>query len=272
MKIVFVQNVDGYEVVRGFCEAALDPVGTAARIADDMATCPEEIARAQKHAQIESAYEGVRKAAQAAANAYVAGDQATNLAKSKEAADFQSQGEALAAELPALNAALEQKRAALSAEKGVYFTPAQGEFLCTEEQVAAWKALEAAGSVVTMDGKQILDKRGVVYWIKGATWASVMIRKLGEDIAAGGILDGDLSDTQKAEIASQIEAARVSDLPDAAKLAEASAAQRTAKAAVVSVQAEVSAGISDQAALDEALAVYRTRLAEINAKYSLALK
>jgi hypothetical protein len=278
MKTVIYQNTDGYDIVRGFGDAALDPVATNQRIADDLMASDEAKTRAVKHAQIEGAYVRVRAASQASANAHAVGDRATEQAQAKIAAEFVAEAEKLMADLPAMNKALDSRRQALIQERGVYFTPGGGqhgnECLCTDAQVAQWRALEKPGYAVSLGLDQIPDNCGVRFWTNSkGKWSGKEITKLGETVPEDAILDADLSDTQKAEIGAQLEVERVKGLSPEAKIAEATVMRNSALASAQNTQAQaVIKGKGQAEAVTDAQAEYAAALEQINEKYGQNLE
>jgi hypothetical protein len=61
-------------------------------------------------------------------------------------------------------------------------------------------------------GDEIADRRNVEFWIKGQKWEKQKIERLGDTIPEDGILEENLSDPQRAEIAADKEIERISNL------------------------------------------------------------
>ncbi len=257
MKTVFYANVDGFDIVLGFSDAIVDPMATAAIVGPILASSDEAKAIADVNAQIDAIKLRMYR------------ETPTGTPYSPA---LLGRLDELAGLLPPLGTAFDLKRAQHMDEKAVYFQPHEGENLCTVEQVAQWESLAADGLKVKLDGTTVVDNRGASYWQKGAQgWAQTLVTCLGVEIPAGAVLTADLTDAQKTEIGTQLEAERVAALTDDARLAEAQGAQAQAKAAVVQVAGEVGAGISDQAALDAAKVAYHDSLAAVNKKYGTNL-
>ena len=259
-KTVIYRDIDGYSVVAWFGDAAPDPRATAAVVNDMLLSLPELVAVNKCKADM-------------AEKALIANDARSTDAEVKEAVDAFN---ALNASLVALEAAYSAARDACWENNMQYCHPGQGEGFISDADfdtmVDKFNALKE-GYRLLLDGTVIADNRGKTYWTKAkGTWMPTIVTTLGQSIPASGLLEIDLNDLQKDEIWTQSEAARISALSDADKLAEAVAAQKSAKAAVVQVQMEVNAGISTAEDLTAAQTAYVSTLAAINAKYGISLK
>jgi hypothetical protein len=69
-------------------------------------------------------------------------------------------------------------------------------------------------------GEKIPDWRNIEFWIKGQKWEKIKIEKLGEPVPQGGVLEEDLNNSQRDEIAADIESERVSGLTPEQKTTE----------------------------------------------------
>lgn len=257
MKTVIYANVDGYDTVLGFSDAIVDPMASAIIVGPLLASSDEAKTISNTNAQLD------------AINLRLGRETLPGAAYSPA---LLAQAETLGNSLTDLGKALDAKRASLMAEHSIYCTPHPGEAFCTEEQYAAYQAAEKPGYRVKLDGTAIVDNRNAVYWLKTkGTWTQTVITCLGVEIPDGAVLQSALTDDQRTEIATQMQTERVAALTDAQKLAEAQSVQQSAKSKVVQVAGEVSAGISEQSALDAAKAEYQATLAEINEKYGTSL-
>lgn len=260
MKTVFYANIDGYDIVLGIADAVLDVQATAALIAEPLLASEEVKALQAQNAKLDAAYKSLMPL-------MVPG------APQDAVAAIQYQIKQLADEIPATIApAIDAKRQALMAQYAVWCQPGGCENLITEEAAEALQAAQKPGFKIKLDGTLVPDNRGATYWTnaKGA-WTSTTITNLGDTVPNGATLDADLTDDQKAQITAQLESARVAELTQDQKTAEATAQVQAAKQTVASVQSQVTAGVSQSSDLTAALAAYKTQLAAINSKYSTNL-
>jgi hypothetical protein len=270
MKTVIHQIVDGYDVVLGFGQAAVDPVALSAKVTPQLATTVEagacaslsQAINAAALSQAQSTSQAIYNERTAALNALIA--------------KWGPLSAALDARHTALNVALDQ-------DPSVHFTP--GSFDSVKEdflldpQFATLSAITDAQAVnpqrcmICIDTTLVVDNRGTLYWTQaGGIWTQALITTLGATVPDGATLDAALTADQRTQIAAQAEAARVASLSPDAALAEATAQQQAAKAIVAEVQTEVTAGVSTAAQLASAQAVYAQALEAINAKYGLTLE
>ena len=257
MKTAFYANVDGHDIVLGFSEAIPDPMATAALVGPLLLASDEAQAIARVNAGLDALRLRMYRETPPG---------------SPYSPALMEQYESLGASLDGLGVALDAKRAQLMAENTVYCSPGPKNALVEEDQYEKYKAAEKSGYVVGLDGVPIVDNRGAAYWTKsGGAWAQTLVTCIGVEIPSGAVLQADLTDGQRAEIAEQFEAERVAGLSDEQRQAEAVAVQAQAKAAVVQVAGEVGAGISEAKALDAAKAVYQAALAALNKKYGTKL-
>lgn len=254
----------------------MDPMATAAIVGPMLANSSEAQAVAAVNAQIDAGNANLGALIQQAQGEKMAVGRPQQSTINK-LNDQQSALDTLLIQLQGLMPALNERRSQLMTDFAQYSTPGSSDYgsenLCTEDQVLAYQAAAAPGLKVKLDGTTVQDSRGVKYWTVDASgnYASTEITKLGDSVPSGVTLDSALTDAQRATIAAQAEAARVAALTDAQRLAEAESAQSIAKAIVAQVQNEVTAGISTQAELTAALAIYQSALAALNAKYGTKL-
>ncbi|MDD5006456.1 MAG: hypothetical protein PHS93_08025 [Candidatus Omnitrophica bacterium] len=149
--------------------------------------------------------------------------------KYKEKKDFnRKQIETLQQDLPALNEKLKAKRLSLITEHAVYFETPGGQVDLTASQAYDFnKKLCAAVQyfnqtqkrrLVLLTGEVVDDLRGKIAWnninmgldIPGE-WKKRIIQFLNEKIETFEVLEDDLTDEQKKEIAEQLEADRIAN-------------------------------------------------------------
>jgi hypothetical protein len=118
---------------------------------------------------------------------------------------------------------------------------------------------------LAIEGAVIPDNRGVEYWRKqGGAWAKTKIEDAGVPLPPGAVLPESLTETQRAEIAAQEEAARTAALTPEQKAAEMEARINAVKreAALKKTEAEITGEEFD------AKAWFNQQKAEIEAKYA----
>ena len=225
MKTAMHGTVDGYEIILGFSEATVDPVATQNK-------CGELIKNIDEWKQIEAINAKIAETYQGARDDFLAmfGHSSNELASQAEANYFSAKMRAASVEADAfsdtiapLYAVLEKKKTAVLAENAVYFTPGELEDIISETDAADLSAKFSAATEreqVTLDGKIIADNRNITYWTKSGTWKSIVMSKLGDVIPAGSIEDAKLTDSQRAEIASEKMSARIAKLTADEKAAE----------------------------------------------------
>jgi hypothetical protein len=265
-KIVLFQDLDGYQVIRGFDEATVDPMATWAAIADKLLGLDEL-------AQVNSEKAKIATQVEAANNAYALAQSASRAGNATQAAAYEKQYAAAAAAIAVLEdvlvpleAAYQAAKLALFQEGAVYSNPGPGAAMISDaehERLAAALAALGDHEALTVAGV-VADYRGKAYWLKsGGIWASTIISALAVEPPRGAVLEADLSDTQRQEIAAQVEASRIAALSDADKAAEL--AQKLQAAAQEAANKKALADITGDAF--DARAWYAEKKAEIEKAY-----
>lgn len=260
-------NVDGYELVVGFGEAAVDPVATWAAIQEKVLALPVAAQIKAIKMKISAQLELARDQWTAAENAEKAGltkQAASNLA-TREAA--LKQIPLLEEELAPLAAQYEAERGRLFEENAVYSTPGVNESPIAKadfERLSGLGAGLASRQRLTVTGEIVEDWRGTVYWTKpGKFWMKGVVASVGEKIPARAIADAELSEAQRVEISEQLETERLAALDPTARDAEKAQALNVAANEAVQKRnlAEVTGKTFD------AKAWYEEKAAAIEKKY-----
>jgi len=296
VKTIVHSSIDGFDILLGFSDPVTDPVATSIKIGPLVQSFPEMKQVAAIKQQISDAEQRAFSASQQMQAATRIRNQAQYAAAQPLWAKAQSDIESLRAQLLPLTSTIETKRRALWVSNAVYCNPGSStgtdgsvvyESLMPETDAeyndgktghitatvlkAAFDA-QAKNQATKIDGTYVPDYRGITFWsLSGSTWSKRSVTSLDDSPASGEIAEAYLTDAQQAQIGMQLEAVRVAKLTKAQKLAEAQSQQASAKSAVVSVQTEVTAGISTQAELDAALTTYHDQLSAINTKYGTSL-
>lgn len=274
MKTVVHASIDGFEVVLGFgnADGFIDPQATYAKIGDLIRETDEARAMADIGNRIASRQAEYRALAQQAETARQSGD--GNAYKravlAVQAKDLEIQ--VLNDQAVPIVSAFEARRAVLFAEHAEYAKPPQGEDLIADVQAEELKskhALRGYGRALLMDGTTAPDLRRGVCWMP-KPWKRVEILKLGQDWPAGAIVDDQLTDDQRAEIAVQQETDRVASLSPDARAAEAAQAQASALQAAAQKRSELEIS-GDTGALAKSQAEYQNALLELDVKYGTEL-
>ncbi len=282
MRTVIHTIIDGNDIVLGFADPVIDPVATSIKIEELLKSLPEVKANQDLNNQIMTLN---RKAAMLPRNA-------------------RSQYKIIAADIEKLQTqvgknlmAIDVRRRQMVLDNPVWCNPGNAispdgatvyESLMPETDseyndgktghiVASTlkSAIDSQGpnEATKMDGKHIADYRGLVVWLQGKSgWTSRNIVSLGDAPKGKEILEPNLTETHRSQIIGQMEEERISKLSDDEKVAEAKSTQSMAKQRVTSIQAEVTAGITDQKELSSAISEYKSELAGINDKYGTSLK
>ena len=265
-KTVRYQDIDGYKVISGFAVAATDPEATNEASKELILALPELKAINDLKSEI---------AAQQLICVNLIGlNRPLDKDESAQFTAAQNQIAVLNAQMPALQSAYDEAATQCWLDNQKFFTPGPGEGFISDDDFATLSAKYeslADHTRLCLDGTTVSDNRDRIYWIKGDMWVQTLVATIGQSIPSGAVFDEDLTDAQRAEISAEAESARVARLADAQKLAEAQSAQKSAKMDVVSVQTEVTAGVSSADDLAAAQSNYKAVLAQINLKYGTSL-
>jgi hypothetical protein len=276
-KTVIHESIDGYEIVKGFGEATPDAIAT-------WATIQAKVLALDELAQLNSLKAKITTQATLAQNAQVLAQAAKKAGNAASYNTYNAQYLAAVAaiatlndQLPALVTAYETARRNLFDENTVYCLPdPKSEQAISDTDYTTMKAnfdVLTASQKLLLSGGTVADYRGTTYWTKtSGVWVSATIEALGVSIPDGSVAASALTDTQKAEIATQAETARVAALTDAQKLEEATNAQAAAKtSAAQTYQEALSTGTDAATALAASQATYKAALTKINATYGTSL-
>jgi len=188
----------------------------------------------------------------------------------KEKKDFnRKQAEILQQDLPALNEKKNAKRLALILQHAVYFQTPGGQIDLSESQAYEFNkklcaAVEYFNStkkrrVLLLTGEVIDDLCGQIAWIKSDKWYKRQLQFLTDKLDTTEILQDDLDDDQKKEIAAQEEAERILNLTQEQR--EAETAQRIdallSQAAAMRSKLEIQ---GDAGALEKTKAWYQEQI------------
>jgi hypothetical protein len=113
------------------------------------------------------------------------------------------------------------------------------------------------------DGTIIPDYRGTEYWVKADKWVKETIADMGISIPESGILDADLTQEQRVEIAAEQEEDRITKLTPEQREAEKQAHIDTIKREAALKKQE-----ADLFGDDFDIAVWQGKIAELQAKYA----
>ncbi|MBU1080896.1 MAG: hypothetical protein KKB59_10460 [Spirochaetes bacterium] len=266
MKTVVHENVDGYEIVRYFGDAQVDPVATWSKIQDKILALPEL-------AQMNSVKAKITAQAQTGQDAFNLAAAAEKSGNFKAATSYQAQYQAAVAAIPVLEeeltplaAAFDAARSALFEANAAYFTPGPGESIISDADYEVLKAKAdalASNQQLTVSGTYVADNRGKAWWAKDGTWKRETTEQLGVPIPPGAILEEKLSESQKLEIAAESAAARLAGLTVEEREAEKTGALKAAaqEAANQKTLAEITGEKFDAAAW------YSAKKAEIEKIY-----
>lgn len=271
MKTIMTQEIDGYDIITNIYSAGglIDPVATQKVVA-------VEIEKTDVWTEIEAVKSQMQTYANQAVQARRNSKDATNEADKKrfwdEYKSRQLQMSDLRDDLKPLVIVFNQKRRELTLEHAVYFHPAQGEEIITDEHAEAVhaKMVEATteGKVVDKDLNKIDNFCGRKFWKKvGDTWTKTEISKLGAKPPTGAIDEEDLTEPELAEITEQVEIDRIAALSSTEKLAEKNniLAGLVGRAAMMKSELEIT---GDPDPLGNAQAWLAAETVKVEAKYA----
>lgn len=222
MNAVNTTSIDGHEIIISITPGAdyIDPVNTEKRITP-------MIAETDVFKQIQAKKQQMSVYAQQRHQAAVAGKKAATNEQSRKLADEfrlrNAQIAELEAELTPLNSELLEVRRELVKSHAVYTNPPVGTVLVKDAAALTEKMIAAVqkGVKLKLDGSEIVDNRGKTFHKKtSGEWFKFTPSRLGDAPPDGAILDADLTDAQRQEIATQTETNRIKALSSADKSAE----------------------------------------------------
>ena len=210
------KEVDGYTVVIGFRAPPIDPVATS-RVVDTVIEETTEYKAARELSEKWSQLEQNRKGFILAARKTVAAKDLASIQRSYlDTVDRQKETQKqLATHAPALKA----KRKDLYQKNAVYFIPPGYEEISDKvffENLQRLFSELKGNQFLTIHGDTITDHRGEHYWLKDEVcgWAEITVKGLSEEIPTGSIRSDKLSKENIAEIHSQKELERISNLSE----------------------------------------------------------
>jgi hypothetical protein len=267
MKLIHTKIIDDHEIIIGIGSPSIDPVETTKKVSEKIKDTDSYKFIELRKNEIKSKMVSAFKSKQNADNA-----KDKNEAK-KHSDDYifrMGQVKELESEIKTKLPELEKNRYDLATSEAVYFDRKPNEHLKTDEEAEAIEnkmvAATQNGSVLKLDETEIIDNRGVVYW-KESPWTKTVIEKIGVEIPTAGIIEKDLTELQRVEIAEKLEESRIEVLTAAEKTAEKAARieQAAAEADAMRGKLEIQ-GVTD--ALTQAQSWYNEQVAIIESKYS----
>lgn len=258
---VLFKTIDGHNVITGFDRATVDPVETAKVVNEAIKDTPEYQAVEAKKAE----YADAVRELSAIQKKYKKG-----VKTSRE--DQEKWNHALGTmsvrqdELKPLAQDLADRIIALRRSDAVYFEPRAGEVIRTMDEVSALAEkikTRKAGRVIALDGSEIEDNRGRVFFRKSSgKWGRGKIVRLGDIIPKDSVLAEDVTAIQSAEI----ERDRVSGLSNTVKAGEKAEALNAALNAAADMRSRLEIQ-SDTKALDKSRTAYDAEVARIEGLY-----
>ncbi len=248
-----ILEIDGLKVITGIDKKGIDHVETEKKIAPYLHESSEQKAIDARQNQIGVYLKNIEAVTsqekqllfvistekgipvKLITDKHITHSQREQFQKYKEKKDFnRAQIETLQQDLPMLNKKKEEKRLSLIIKHAVYFETPGGQVDLTEIQAHDFnKKLCAAVEyfnqtqkrrLLLLTGEVVDDLRGKVAWnALEMVWKKRTIQYLTEKLETYEVLEDDLIDDQKKEIAEQLEAERVANLTTEQKEAEMAA-------------------------------------------------
>jgi hypothetical protein len=266
MKTILFKEIDGYEILTGFGNPAVDPIETRKAAGLVLETTEEYKQLAALRARNAEVQEQRRMAM-------------TDLKKEKDPAkrrdaenrykDAMMLAEQLESQAAELAPRFAEKERTCLRDNAVYFEPRPGERIVEDAEVGRLTvAVDAAGPGYLVDtaGTAVPDFRGKVFWLKTADgWTRQDVNTIG--IEPVGKPYEDLNDSERLEVQEQLESERVAGLKAEEKNAEKAAAVDAAasQAALMRSKLEIQ---GDAKALDKAREWYDAEVVRIEALYA----
>jgi hypothetical protein len=221
MKTVITQNIDGYSVIKGFSNAAVDPEATKARV-KEILTEDGDIGNLELEVKVIAAknQEHLKSAKDAKRRKLSVYPMKTLL--------LQTQIEELNKDHAVTVGKFIEKKNRLFKENAVYFAPKKGEHILIDSDYKEIRdklksipanhkpyvdVKDVNGFVTSISFGTIPDYRGKKYYTKSnSKWSCHVIEKLNEEIPANGKLKDTLSRSELKEIQEQVDLNRISNM------------------------------------------------------------
>ena len=198
------------------------------------------------------------------------------LLETQEYADWLEAGQTANTEIKTAYEELLAKRRAIIENAEIFFTPKTGEEIITDEEAALQQSrLDALPekSCLTKTGEIITDQRGEQFWYQDEytmEWTQSSIIALGEELPATGVLQTEMTDALRTEIAEQKEDIRIDAMTTEELQAEYDQVLLSVQREAVFLRSEKElAGIDSAQALTEAQAWLAAQDAELKIKYGI---
>jgi len=269
MKTIITKEIDGYKIIIGIGDAGglIDPEATRKIVnkkIQDTETW-KNINQIKKQMQVYA-----NQAMQAKKNIKSAKSEQEKRKFSDEWKFRTGQMKELENDLKPLAFELKKVFRQMTLQEAIYFETGKDRIV---EDAEADKInqlmIEATqeGALVDENKNKVVDNRGKVFWKKdGSDWYKTEINKIGVD--GNGILESDLSESQRTEIAEYLEKKRIEGLTAAQKTAE-----KESKIDSLALQADqmkgklIIQGTKEADALSQAKTWYDSEVAKVESLY-----
>lgn len=183
MKTILTKKIDGYDIIIGFGSPGIEPIETGRKANGLLEKQPEVKACFEKAEELKKLWKARLDSIRIARQAFKKGDKKKHAEAMYNIEMRDEQIKVISEEMKELAKKREAKRVELWNENLVYFEPKPGEKIITEDEYLeiGKKLIDATANncVLSIDGKEIIDCRGVKYIKKGEI---VEIKSLGEKI------------------------------------------------------------------------------------------
>jgi hypothetical protein len=269
-KIIVIENIDGFEIVKGISKLQIDPIASKEVIYNELMKTPEFIACAEKQNEVNS------KFVQAGAKrkqAHVAATQRNKTLSEALYTEFKQlydQAMELMKEVRNLLPAVKAAKKELYKTHAVYFNPGKNEKIKTESEIESIKTIAKnlpKDKSITSDGTLIDNYSGMSFYHKeNGVWIETFINKVGVNKPDGSVLFDVLSGAEQVEALHDINVKRISLLSTSEKESEKQVKLKDAltNARIKRSEFEIQ---NDPEALTKSQAWYEDQVAEINDLY-----
>jgi hypothetical protein len=210
MNTVITKNIDGYQIVFGFSQLAIDPEGTKAKVRELAEQTPEHAALLDKKNELIKICKKKNK---------IIGEISSGKGGKKkldELAKVEAEQSEIVRECNEKTGELFETTKKIRENNLEYFGPTRGEYEVDDKSLALiQKQLDALqpGYLLEYEGGQIPNNRGQKYCLKkGGRWEIKTIEKLGETIPKKAKAPADLEPDEIAAINKQLKIEQVEGL------------------------------------------------------------
>lgn len=235
MKTIITQTINGHEIIKGFSDPVIEPIETLKKVTSLLSQSAEILAAKNKIKEVEARNKNINQTMKIIKGLYFVKDNPKSsdvdvknaaakiiIEKDKLEVEYDKRI-SLMAELKELQKNVATKRKEIFKSNVIYFDTKPSEKIIEDsEYLELFENFDNCPDnyLLKRNGVEIVDLRGVKYYINDGAWIEKLIEKIGVELESSGKLFEDLTDEEKKEIADEIEVKRVLSLSAADKMLE----------------------------------------------------